>query len=185
MLELYIVLILMIIGAIIAVETKDILSSIVALGKVGLGLTIAFIILKAPDLAIVQLVVEILTLIILIRATLGRDVRYTKENQNLGIKLLSIILIIIFLFFSFNVLKHLPEFGDPILKVADYYIKNGLEKTGATNLVTSVILDFRAYDTLGEATVLFTAILGALAVLRKKGLKREISKKYEGVKRDE
>ena len=91
MLELYIVLILMIIGAIIAVETKDILSSIVALGKVGLGLTIAFIILKAPDLAIVQLVVEILTLIILIRATLGRDVRYTKENQNLGIKLLSII----------------------------------------------------------------------------------------------
>ncbi|TYB31731.1 MAG: DUF4040 domain-containing protein [Candidatus Mcinerneyibacterium aminivorans] len=184
MLELYIVLILMIIGAIIAVETKSILSSIVALGKVGLGLTIAFLILKAPDLAIVQLVVEILTLIILIRATLGRDVKYTKENQNWGVKFLSIILIIIFLIFSYNVLQSLPEFGNPILKVADYYIENGMKETGAANLVTSVILDFRAFDTLGEATVLFTAILGALAVLRKNGIKDKDTKENKGVQGD-
>jgi multisubunit Na+/H+ antiporter MnhB subunit len=48
------------------------------------------------------------------------------------------------------------------------YISQGLEKTGAANLVASVILDFRAYDTLGEATVLFTAIIGATVILRKK-----------------
>ncbi len=34
--------------------------------------------------------------------------------------------------------------------------------------MASVILDFRAYDTLGEATVLFTAIIGATVILRKK-----------------
>ena len=39
----------------------------------------------------------------------------------------------------------------------------GLEQTGAANYVMAVLLDFRAYDTLGEATVLFCAILGALA----------------------
>ncbi|MHA1507042.1 MAG: hydrogen gas-evolving membrane-bound hydrogenase subunit E, partial [Candidatus Asgardarchaeia archaeon] len=41
------------------------------------------------------------------------------------------------------------------------------------NLVTSVLLDYRAYDTLGEATVLFTAILGAIVVLREIGRKEK------------
>ncbi|MES0341093.1 MAG: hydrogenase subunit MbhD domain-containing protein, partial [Candidatus Humimicrobiaceae bacterium] len=49
MIELYVLLIFMIIGAIIAIEMKDILSSIIAVGAVGLGLSIALLILKAPD----------------------------------------------------------------------------------------------------------------------------------------
>jgi len=48
-------------------------------------------------------------------------------------------------------------------------VQTGLPATYAANIVTSVILDFRAYDTLGEATVLFTSILGALALLRREG----------------
>ena len=47
------------------------------------------------------------------------------------------------------------------------YIASGLQETGAANLVASVILDYRAYDTLGEVTVLFTCIMGALVILRK------------------
>ncbi|MHC5035303.1 MAG: hydrogen gas-evolving membrane-bound hydrogenase subunit E [Planctomycetota bacterium] len=46
-------------------------------------------------------------------------------------------------------------------------------QTGATNLVTAVLLDFRAYDTLGEATVIFAAILGCYALLRTQGRKEE------------
>jgi multisubunit Na+/H+ antiporter MnhB subunit len=44
-------------------------------------------------------------------------------------------------------------------------------QTGAHNRVTAVLLDFRAYDTLGEATVIFTAILGCYALLRTRGMK--------------
>ena len=73
MLEVYILLIFMIIGAIVAIETKDLLSSVIAVGAVGLGLSIMFLVLKAPDVAITQLVVEILCLIILIRATYKKD----------------------------------------------------------------------------------------------------------------
>jgi multisubunit Na+/H+ antiporter MnhB subunit len=40
------------------------------------------------------------------------------------------------------------------------------QETGAANIVASIVLDYRAYDTMGEVTVLFTAILGALTVLR-------------------
>jgi multisubunit Na+/H+ antiporter MnhB subunit len=58
------------------------------------------------------------------------------------------------------------------MRVAATYLKEGLPKTGAVNLVSSVILDFRAYDTLGEATILFTAVIGVLAVVRRIGRKK-------------
>ena len=48
------------------------------------------------------------------------------------------------------------------------YLRESLTATGAPNVVTAVLLDFRAYDTLGEATVLFCAVLGALTILRRK-----------------
>jgi len=173
MIELYILLIFMIIGAIIAIEVKDLLSSVVAVGAVGLGLSIVFLILKAPDLAITQLVVEILALIILIRATLRKDLPFSTTGRWFLNTVIVIIFIAIFLLAAIKSLKDLPVFGYPIMRVANAYLEEGLVKTGATNLVSSVILDFRAYDTLGEATILFTAVIGVLAVVRKIGRKRE------------
>ena len=43
------------------------------------------------------------------------------------------------------------------------------QKTGSANLVTGVVFDFRGYDTMGEAVVLVTAVLGVLTILRIKG----------------
>jgi multisubunit Na+/H+ antiporter MnhB subunit len=56
--------------------------------------------------------------------------------------------------------------------MSEVYIEQGLKKTGAANLVASIILDFRGYDTLGEAAVLFTAVMGVLAVLRREGRRK-------------
>ncbi|NJE76585.1 hydrogen gas-evolving membrane-bound hydrogenase subunit E [Thermococcus sp. ES12] len=47
-----------------------------------------------------------------------------------------------------------------------YYIDHGVQEVGGTNIVTDIVFDYRGYDTLGEATVLFTAIAGAVALLR-------------------
>ena len=49
-----------------------------------------------------------------------------------------------------------------------YYIQNGLEKTGSANIVNSIVWDFRGYDTLGEETVLFTATIGVILIIRRK-----------------
>ena len=57
--------------------------------------------------------------------------------------------------------------------MATEYIKGGVEKTGSINLVTGIVLDYRGYDTLGEITILFTAVLGILTVLRLKGRIKE------------
>ena len=56
-------------------------------------------------------------------------------------------------------------FGKDKIDVANYYIKKGIEETGAVNIVTSVVLNYRGFDTLGEVTVLFIAAIGLGAVL--------------------
>jgi len=48
----------------------------------------------------------------------------------------------------------------------DYIIQNAQEETGSNNVVASVVFDYRGFDTLGEATILFTAVTGVLLVLR-------------------
>jgi multicomponent Na+:H+ antiporter subunit B len=172
MIELYVLLIFMIIGAIIAIEVKDLLSSVVAVGAVGLGLSIVFLVLKAPDVAITQLVVEILCLIILIRATLKKDLPFAATGRWFLNTVVTVGFIAVFLMAAAKCLKELPEFGYPIMKVAATYLSEGQLNTGAGNMVSSVILDYRAYDTLGEATVLFTAVIGVLAVVRRIGRKK-------------
>jgi len=78
----------------------------------------------------------------------------------------------VLLLVAFQCFPDLPKFGEPMLRVSQYYLDEGLKQTGATNLVTSVILDFRAFDTLGEVTVLFAAALGVLSVVRTVGRKK-------------
>ncbi|MGQ9629300.1 MAG: hydrogen gas-evolving membrane-bound hydrogenase subunit E [bacterium] len=171
--EIYLLMLLvfMIVGAVIAVETENLLSSVISLGAIGFGLSIAFLFLGAPDLAIVQIAVEAVFLIFFIRATISRDVVASGGHINWGGLITASILMIVFFVFSFFAFEDLWEFGRPVIEAvreapSNKYIEAGLEETGAANIVTSVILDYRGYDTLGEATVLFTAIVGALTVLR-------------------
>jgi len=177
--EIYILLLFMIIAAIVAVEINDLLSSIIAVGAVGLGVSIAFLMLKAPDLAITQLVVEILCVIILIRATLKRDLSTVIKGKSILSLAAVLLFIALFLIFAARGLRDLPEFGKPLMRVSKTYIDEGSEKTGAVNIVAAIILDYRAYDTLGEATILFTAVLGVLAIMRHKGRKKEHGKPEE------
>ena len=167
---LIIILIFILLGAIIAVEIKDLLSAVISIGVVGFGISIAFLFLQAPDLAIVQIAVEVVLLILLIRATIRRDVKSTHSHINWAGLLCVVILCLGLIGFGYFALQEL-EFGEPaITKLeqapSNHYLKEGLSQTGSANIVTSVILDYRAYDTLGEATVLFTSIIGALAILR-------------------
>ena len=66
--------------------------------------------------------------------------------------------------------SYLPTFGhaeNPVNnEVAKRYIENGLQETGAVNIVTGMILDYRAFDTLGESHVLFIATCTVLILLR-------------------
>lgn len=172
MLTLNIIVIFVIVAAVIAVEIKDLLSSVVSVAAAGLGLCILFLLLKAPDVAITQLVVEIFLLIILIRATIRRDLPFSTSGRWLFNTSVTFLFLVVFLGVSYFCLKQLPQFGKPLMRVSNYYITEGFQKTKASNLVTSILLGFRAYDTLGEITVLFTAVLSVLTIIRVKGRKK-------------
>ncbi len=74
-----------------------------------------------------------------------------------------LLLIIVALGISLSLAK-IP-FGTPKTKVGRHYINEGVKETGAANIVTSVVLSYRGFDTLGEVTVLFIAAIGLGAVL--------------------
>ena len=59
-------------------------------------------------------------------------------------------------------------FGNPVETAADdYYIDNTEVETGSANAVTAVVFDYRGFDTLGEATVLFVAVLAIIMLFRR------------------
>jgi len=176
MLMFYILLIFIIIAAIIAVETKDLLSAVICVGAIGFGGALLFLFMRAPDIAITQIVVEVLGLIILIRATITRDLTFISGDREFFAATVSVVVVLVIFLAGIKVFETLPDFGTAIFTetagaASQTYISQGLAKTGAANIVASVILDFRAYDTLGEATVLFTSIIGATVILRKKAKK--------------
>jgi len=68
--------------------------------------------------------------------------------------------------FGYSTDEHLV-FGEPrYTDMDDYFIHNGQNQTAANNIVTSIVFDYRGFDTLGEASVLFTAVLAVGMVLR-------------------
>jgi len=169
---LYFIVGFMIIGSIACLETKNILGAVITIGVVGLGLSLAFLFLQAPDLALVQFVFEILCVIILIRAFSKRSIYMQALKRDVPETIIASVILLSILVLSIFAFKELPSFGKPIVRVAERYLSKAGVEMGSQNIVTSIILNYRIYDTLGEITVLFTAILGALTVLRKIGRKK-------------
>ncbi|MDD6327764.1 MAG: MnhB domain-containing protein [Eubacteriales bacterium] len=107
------------------------------------------------------------------------DLEHNLEIKRFG--KLYVVFSVVFCLFLVGVLllgvSDLPSFGEkdnPVNnEVAERYIENGMEETGAVNIVTGMILDYRAFDTLGESHVLFIATCTVLILLRKDKKKRE------------
>jgi len=189
--ELLIILLIvfMLIAALIATEAKDLLSSVISLGAAGFALSVIDLLVGAPDLALTQVVVEIIALVLLIRLVVTRT-DTSKATSRDSLRTASVLLgggvLLVIVFFAIGgtgVDGAMPAFGHPVLSrtgdeaigpgVSREYLSRAADQTGAANVVTAVLLDYRAYDTLGEATVIFVSILGAYAILRHMGRRKE------------
>ena len=99
---------------------------------------------------------------------------YVKEHLKQGYdkmyKVCSVLVAVSIIAVLLTTVANLPEFGNinspTNNEVADRYIENGLDETGAVNIVAGMILDYRAFDTLGESHVLFLAACSVLILLR-------------------
>ncbi len=82
------------------------------------------------------------------------------------VAVLSCVFLSCVLLFSISMLPQYGEENPRTTEVKDRYIEKGVEETGAVNVVSGMILDYRAFDTLGESHVLFTALICVMILLR-------------------
>lgn len=86
-------------------------------------------------------------------------------------QLLCVIISCIFIALMLLVVLELPAFGEASNptnnEVAQRYLEQGIAETGATNFVAGMILDYRAFDTFGEANVLFLAVMAVVMLVRR------------------
>ncbi len=92
-------------------------------------------------------------------------------------KIISIILLAILGMFFFNIVSAI-NFGSNIKKgsVSEHYIEKGINENRGSNLVTSIVVNYRGFDTLGEVTVLFLAATGLSFLLFSCKCRREFDK---------
>ena len=178
----------MLIAALIAAETRDLLSAVICIGAAGFALSVIDLLLGAPDLAITQVVVEVIALVLLVRVVLRREDTSTTDARDAlrtGAVLLAggVLLVVTFVAVGGTGADGtIPAFGaatfanpDEALPspVSSDYLAKGPAETGAANTVMAILLDYRAYDTLGEATVIFVSILGVYVILRQVGRRKQ------------
>lgn len=176
---LYAVLGFILLASIVAIEARDLLSTVISVSAAGAGLAIVFLLLGAPDLAITQVVVEIVCMVLLIRVAVRRDdttIDRARDMFHVAAGLVFAGILIVACVHAFN---WMAPFGEPKMTVSQAYLDRGFLDTGAANAVTAVLLDFRAYDTLGEATVIFAAVIGAYAILRRVGRRHDATVRNE------
>lgn len=156
----------LVLGSVAALEMKNLLSAVITVGVVGMGLSILFLLLGAPDIAITQVVVEVIVVTVMIRATTRTADEEAGRPRSLATVVAGVGAVLVLVGVGVAAFAALPPFGAPGPRPSDFYLAEALRATGAGNVVTSIILDFRGYDTLGEATVILVSIAGALVVAR-------------------
>jgi multicomponent K+:H+ antiporter subunit A len=146
-------------------HTKRLLA-LVLVGVVGLAVSLAFVRLSAPDLALTQLLVEIVTVLLLLLAMYFMPAESPRESSRP--RQVRDIAVAIAAGGAVSALAW-ALLTRPLETIAWYYLENAKPEGGGYNVVNVILVDFRGFDTLGEITVLGVAAVGILALLQ--GLK--------------
>ena len=92
-----------------------------------------------------------------------------REGMKVVYDVIAVVCCVLVILVFMYIIAQLPLYGEENVRattVAQRYIEQGLEETGAINVVSGMILDYRAFDTLGESHVLFTALICVTILLR-------------------
>jgi multicomponent Na+:H+ antiporter subunit B len=189
----------LLIAAVAVCATRHLLGSIILFTSYGIVLSVLWILLAAPDLAITEAAVGTGISSVLFFVVLKR-IRFMEDEGTLLLNVLdpaperrmsdnredrqwrrsryiynalSVVVCLGITGVLFYTVSKLPPFGDPgnpaNNEVPKKYIEDGLQDTGAVNAVAGMIFDYRGFDTFGESCVLFTAVCSVLLLLQRDG----------------
>lgn len=161
-------------AALTVMLSKKRLTAIIAIGAVGYLVALFFVIFRAPDLALTQLVVETVSVALyLLCLRFLPEFRFRETARRVQIPNLIISISLGSLITVFTLAAQNHRLFQPI---SSYY-EDAYELAGANNMVNAILADFRAFDTLLEILVLCIAGLGVYALvslrLEEKGEKKD------------
>ncbi|MEK4687133.1 Na+/H+ antiporter subunit A [Bacillus sp. FSL M8-0256] len=165
----------MVAATIATVFASSRLTAIIALGVMGYTLSLFFVIFRAPDLALTQLIIETISVALFLlcfyhlpKLSLKQKTRRFKMTN--FIISLGVGVVVTCLAFASTSQQSLDT-------ISTYFIENSYKLAGGDNIVNVILVDFRGFDTLFEITVLAIAALGIYGLLktqtkRKRGVRR-------------
>jgi multicomponent Na+:H+ antiporter subunit A len=155
--------VLVLLATLTAVLSSSRLGAVAALGVVGYGIALLFILFGAPDLAMTQFLIETLMVILFVFVLyyLPRFANLSPPRARIRDAFVALVsggLVTLLVLAVSSVQLH-P-------KISGYFAENSLTLAHGRNIVNVILVDFRALDTLGEITVLVIAGVGVLALLK-------------------
>lgn len=157
------VALLIVAGTVLVLLTSSRIVALVALGVVGIGVALIFIMYSAPDVAITQLLVELLVVVLLALAFVKMPnldptgiQTHSFANATLAVAVGGLTTIVLLLVVDQPFDRRLTEF---------FEAASWTEAFGR-NIVNVILVDFRTLDTFGEIAVVLIAALGAFALLK-------------------
>jgi multicomponent Na+:H+ antiporter subunit A len=148
-------------GALVTVVTRSALTAIIALGVAGIGESLVYAFFSAPDLAIAQLVIQILTLVVFALIFARFHVHITEKTWIRSGAVVALGAGGVFGWLAVWVLG-MPHYRG----LAEGLAARSVPEAHGRNIVNVILVDFRALDTLGEVAVLAMAGLGVLILMR-------------------
>jgi multicomponent K+:H+ antiporter subunit A len=139
------------------------LVALITMGVIGLIISLIFIKFSAPDLALTQISVEVVTVILILLALYYLPQRsLAKESKTKIYRDILIAGLLGCITFAMT----LGMLSREYTTIAEYFLANSVSGGGGSNVVNVILVDFRGFDTLGEITVLAIAALGIFAMLQ-------------------
>jgi len=160
---------IMIASAIYMLFTKSRLISIIAVSVIGYIVSMFFVIFRAPDLALTQLVVETISTALFLLCfyflpKVGKSITQLKFKVVNGIIAVAV--------GTTLTLIGLSAQGHRLFEPIAHYFTDSYKLAGAKNIVNSILVDFRAFDTMLEIVVLFTAGTGIYTLIKLRHARR-------------
>ncbi|MDA0205786.1 MAG: DUF4040 domain-containing protein [Acidobacteria bacterium] len=165
-------LILLILTAGGAIVVKDLISSVLILGSYSFFLALVWAWLGAVDVAFVEAVVGAGLATVFFLLTLFRMAPEHILIQRSPPPISAVIALPLLGLLLLYAASDLPAFGDPqspaSSHISPYYLENSLRETQTPNVVTAVLMDYRALDTMLETGVIFTSGMACWLLLGRK-----------------
>ena len=165
-----VLIIFMLICAVAATRVRELVSSVFLLGAFSFFLAILWALLAAPDVSFTEAMVGSGASTIFFLLALFGSTHYAKPRPSRPYQGIALIVMILLGSLFFWGSLDLPSLGDVSSSASQYlspfYLKNAYHDSHTPNVVTAVVVDYRSFDTLIEAAVIFTAGVACLLIFR-------------------